>query len=245
MSRSNPTDIIPNPSTRWFEWNGDEGHPKYYDRETEKTEQVQLPFEFVLLDRLSVIKGWHNASESGITSNEVRDTRNETLFVRAFQMKEPIAEGFYSAIKDKVKANGGSYSINLYIAYTVGDGQLALGAFTLRGAARGAWMDFESNKENRPQLYKKGIVIQSTAHGEKGSGKKLIQWEAPIFELVDLPQEINDQAATIDRDLLQPYLTSYFKRGKREQTTDEPEDRTDHSPEYDQQRPDDDETVPF
>lgn len=246
MSRSNPIDILPNPSTRWFEWNGETGNPKYYDKETKKNEQVELPFEFILLDRLSVIKGWHNASESGITSNEVHDTRSETLLVRAFKMKEPIAEGFYSAIKDKVKANGGSYAINLYIAFTGDDGNMALGAFTLRGAARGAWMEFESDKTNRPQLYKKGISISQVKHGEKGMGKKKIEWESPVFELVDLPQEINDEAAEIDRNILQPYLINYFKRGKHEQVEAPKEELDQTQPEENlDQRPPEDDDIPF
>lgn len=217
MSRSQPNERLPNPATRWFDWNGEAGNPKYYDKELKENVQVALPFEFILLDRLNVIKGWHNNSESGITSNEVRDTRKESLFVRAFKQAEPIAEGFYSDIRDKVKANGGKFTINCYIAFTDDGGELALGSFQLHGAAMSAWIEFENRKDVRPSLYKSGIKIVSTAHGEKGSGKKKIEWEAPVFELVELPQDVNDRAAEIDRNILQPYLQNYFKRARTEQ----------------------------
>lgn len=86
MSRSNPTDGIKNPATRWFEWaGGDEGGIKHYDKEAKADVKVALPFTFLLLDELSTVKGWHEPSESGIYANEVRDTRQDALVVRAFK----------------------------------------------------------------------------------------------------------------------------------------------------------------
>jgi hypothetical protein len=228
MSRSNPSDIIPNPSTRWFEWNAEEGHPKYYDKEEEKTEQVPIPFQFMLLDRLSVIKGWHNDSESGITSNEVRDTRVEPMTVRAFGMKEPIAKGLYADIKDKIKAAGGNYAVNIYIAFPGDEGEPTLGAFILRGAARGAWIEFESNKANRPLLYKMSIVIRECKHGEKGTGRKKIEWEAPVFELTAVEPDLDTKAMKIDQEILQPYLANYFKRTQPSATSEEAPEDLDH-----------------
>lgn len=242
MSRSNPTEIIPNPATRFFEWQGGKGTLRYYDKEKKENVEVTIPFDFILLDRLSTVKGWHDASESGIFANEVRDTRNETMLVRAFKMKEPIAEGFYSQIKDRVKAEGGKFVLNCYVAYTGDDGELQLGAIQFHGAALSAWMDFENDKENRPFVYKKGIQIAESKSGKKGG----IKYEVPVFKFLDLPVEVNDKATEIDSQILQPYLQNYFKRSKHEQAvTDEREDRTD-SPEYDQRRPDEDkEPLPF
>lgn len=217
MSRSNPTDNSPNPCKRWFEWNGEKGNLRYYDKEAGENVEVDLPFHFILLDRLCCITGWHNNSESGIYSNEVRDTQGETLVVKAFKMKEPIASGFYQDVRDKVKANGGKFTINTYVAYTNGQQELTLGSLRMHGAAMSAWIEFEKDKAVRPVLYKKGIVIASTVHGEKGSGKKKIEWESPVFELVDVPPLINDLATEIDSQRLQPYLTAYFKRNRTEQ----------------------------
>ena len=41
MSRSNPTDNTPNPAVRWFEWNGEQGGIRYYDKD-KKTQLLAL-----------------------------------------------------------------------------------------------------------------------------------------------------------------------------------------------------------
>lgn len=240
MSRSNPIDIIPNPSTRWFEWSGSKGNLKYYDKEKKVNIEVDIPFDFILLDRLATIKGWHDASEAGIYSNEVRDTRNESFIVKSFKMAEPIAEGFYGNIKDKVKANGGNFVLQCYIAYTGDDGQMALGSLQFHGAALGAWMDFENaEKDNRKLVYEKGIQITESKSGKKGS----ITYQMPVFKFLDLPQEVNDAATELDVQL-QQYLKSYFKRTKVDQTTKDELDQTPSEENLDQ-RPSDDDDIPF
>lgn len=243
MSRSNPTDNSPNPCKRWFEWNGEKGNLRYYDKEAGENVEVDLPFQFILLDRLCCITGWHNNSESGIFSNEVRDTRGESLVVKAFKMKEPIAAGFYEDVRDKVKANGGKFTINAYVAFTNEQDELALGSLRMHGAAMSAWIEFEKDKTVRPHLWKKGVRIGSTVHGEKGSGKKKIEWEAPVFEIVDVPDRVNASATEIDSQKLQPYLTAYFKRNRTEQAA--PPNGADESPMEEPPPTAEDEEPPF
>ncbi len=80
MSRSNPNENgNPNPSTRWFEWNGEHGLVRYYDKQAEQQVEVGDDFTFMLLDQLGTVKGWHDASDSGIYANEVKDTRQDVL----------------------------------------------------------------------------------------------------------------------------------------------------------------------
>lgn len=219
MSRSQPNDRLPHPCKFWYKWNGEKGNLRYYDKELKENVEVALPFEFILLDRLSSITGWHNNSESGIVSNEVRDTRNETLIVRAFKQKESIAEGFYGDIRDKVKANGGKFTIMAYFAFTDDSGEIAIGSLAMHGAAMSAWIEFENDKAVKPELYKRGIRIASTKEGSKGTGKNKIEWKSPVFELIDLPREVNDSATEKDREL-QKYFASYFKRAKVEQASE-------------------------
>jgi hypothetical protein len=244
MSRSNPIDIIPNPSTRWFEWSGSKGNLKYYDKEKKVNVEVDIPFDFILLDRLATIKGWHDASEAGIYSNEVRDTRNEPFIVKSFKMAEPIAEGFYGNIKDKVKANGGNFVLQCYIAFTGDDEKMALGSLQFHGAALGAWMDFENNeKENRKLVYEKGIQITESKSGKKGS----IKYEMPVFKFLDLPKEVNAQATELDTQL-QQYLKSYFKRTRVDQAapTKDELDQTPPNENLDQRTTrDDEDEIPF
>jgi hypothetical protein len=137
MSRSNPTDGIRNPATRWFEFASgvDGGFVRYYDKDAEK--QVPLgdaenggTFTFILLDELATVKGWHDASESGIFANEIRDTRQDTLVVKSFKGGE-LASGLYASIKDRIVAVGGHYVASCYIAYKDGGG-LRLGTSASR-----------------------------------------------------------------------------------------------------------------
>lgn len=68
MSRSNPQDTAVNPSTRWFEWNGETGVVRYYDKAAQRTVDVGDDFTFLLLDQLGCVKGWHEPSKSSIYS---------------------------------------------------------------------------------------------------------------------------------------------------------------------------------
>src|SRR3990167_9486263 len=137
MSRSNPgANGAANPAVRWFEWNGEHGVVRYYDKDAKKNVDVGSEFRFVLLDERGSVRGWHDPSQSGIYSNEVKDTRQDVLVVKAFK-GGPLAEGFYKDIKDRVNAVGGQFNANCYIAFRNGDGALTIGSLRFKGAALG------------------------------------------------------------------------------------------------------------
>lgn len=210
MSRSNPSENgTPNPSTRWFEWNGEHGAIRYYDKDAKKSVDVALPFTFLLLDQLGSVRGWHDASESGVYSNEVKDTRQEVMVVKAFK-GGILAEGVYKDIKDRVNTLGGSFNANCYLAYKNDAGELAIGCLRLKGAALGAWMEF--SKANRSALTTKAIQIHAFTEGKKGR----IVFRVPVFRAIDVTQETQQVAVGLDVEL-QAFLKSYLKRTKREQ----------------------------
>src|SRR3990172_6783810 len=141
MSRSNPNpETSPNPAKYWLEWSGKNGKFTYYDKVKETKIEVPLPVTFLLLDELSTVKGWHDSSSSGIYSNEVRNTNQTPLTVKAFKGGE-IAAGLYKDIKDKITNAGGHYTRNLYVAVKI-DGVMQLGSIMLKGAALYAWFEF-------------------------------------------------------------------------------------------------------
>lgn len=205
MSRSNPNTGSSNPSTRWHEWAGDKGGVRYFDKAALANVDVPYPFTFVLLDETATIKGWHDASDSGIYSNEVRDTRQEVFVVKAFKGGE-IANGVYAGIRDRVGNLGGHFVANLYIAYRDG-ADLRIGSIQFKGAALKEWMEFR--KANRKALYEKGIAITGATQGKKGS----ITYYTPKFGLVAVSDETNAKAVELDKEL-QEYLRSYFSRTK-------------------------------
>lgn len=214
MSRSDPNQKSANPAKMWFSWDGAKGNLKYYDKETEKDVHLELPFWFILLDRLATVRGWHDPSESGIYSNEVRRTTDEPFTVRAFKMKEPIARGFYADIKDKVKASGGKFNTNLYIAFIGPMDQLEIGSLMLRGAALQPWFDFE--KANRKEVFQNAIKITKFEEGKKGS----VTFRKPVFELTDLEPDMEEKAGELQKHL-DVYLTRYLSKADNSETTDD------------------------
>lgn len=231
MSRSNPTQNNPNPAERFFEWEGSNGLVRYYDKELKKNIEIGDEFTFILLDELATIKGWNDESDSGIYSNEIRDTRAEPLVVKAFKAKQPIAEGLYTAIRDRIVAAGGSFTANLYIAFRE-DKKLRLGSLTIKGVAMNAWVDFR--KANSKAAYEKAIQIKGSTAGKKGK----IEYKKPNFFIRDLNQQTDEEAKAIDKTL-QEYLTGYFARTTTSKAThpdhseevysqEQPEDRNDH-----------------
>jgi hypothetical protein len=211
MSRSNPTQNNSHPCTRWFEWQGERGEIRYYDRDKKENIVSPLPFTFMLLDKLALVDGWCDASNSGISSNEVRDTGKDPFVVKSFG-GPVIAQGFYKDIKDKVSAAGGYYTANLYNAYKNGDGKLHLGSLKIHGAALNAWVEFE--KANRNALFEKAITIDGYTEGKKGR----IVFRMPVFKLVDISPETNEAATALDKQL-QEYLAGYLKRNVKEQAS--------------------------
>ena len=165
MSRSNPTDNAPHPCTRWIEWDGSNSGFRYYDKEQKKNILLDDGFTFILLDQLSTIKGWHDASDSGIFANEVRDIKQDVLVVKAFK-GGLLGSGPYQQIRDRVIAQGGHFTANLYVAIKTDDGGLAIAAVQFKGAALSAWLEF--SKKNREDVYKKAVRCKGFEEGKKG-----------------------------------------------------------------------------
>lgn len=224
MSRSKPNENTPNPSTRWFDWKGDKGVVQYYDKQEKKNVEVGSEFTFILLDQLSTVKGWHDSSESGIFSNEVKDTKKETLAVKAFK-GGTLAEGFYAQIRDRVIAAGGKFVSNCYIAFRDENKELKIGSIQFSGSSLSAWMDFA--KLNRMELYKQAIQIKGYGEGKKGS----ITYRFPKFHIKPITEETNIQATALDEEL-QKYLTGYFARTRVEQVQGSAQEHVDSEPDY-------------
>lgn len=211
MSRSNPSaDKSPSPCQRWYEWKGGDGHFQHYDKEKKENIVAKLPFQFIVLDRTATVRGYNEKQESGIYSNEVRDTRSERFLVKFFKGGK-IAEGYWADIKDTVTANDGSFAVNAYIAYKDGK-TLKLGAIQFTGCSRSAWFDFE--KKHRKDIFTKAIVVKKSKSEKVGK----IEFEVPIFELAEVTEATNAEALKLDMEL-QKYFEDYFKRNKNEQAT--------------------------
>lgn len=239
MSRSNPTNDSPNPSTRWHEWKGGPGNVSYYDKE--KKESIALPagFTLLLLDHLSTVKGYNKKAKSGIYANEVRDTRSEPLIVKFFS-GDTIAEGVWQEIKEKVAYVKGKFAASCYIAYRDGE-ELKIGNITFTGCALGPW--FEFYKANKKKCDTQAIVIRAGDKDVSGD----VEFIPPRFSIKEVSEETNEQAKKLDEEL-QAFFKGYFARPRSAQATPpterEHEDEPPHEPEPPAEPPDDDE-IPF
>jgi len=211
MSRSNPQDSAVNPATRWFEWNGEKGLVRYYDKEAKRNVDIGDDFTFLLLDQLGSVGGWNEASESAIYSNQVRDISQDLLIVKSFK-GGILAEGVYREIKERVTSRGvgGQYIANCYVAYKDNGGGLKIGVVQFKGSSLHAWAEF--TKAHRADVYKKAIRIKGSVDGKKGR----IEFKTPVFHLTDTSPATDAAAVELDKEL-QAYLSVYLKKTKRDQ----------------------------
>lgn len=208
MSRSNNTEII-NPAKFFYEWVGSKGCLKYFDKSKgEKGEQVlvQLPFTFLVLDRLSTIKGFSDDDQSGFWSNEIRDIKSEKLTVRT--KKGIVGTDYYRNLAPILNL-GACYSQSVYIAVKDEKGNFTICNFSIHGSAIGEWINLCKGKD----IYKYAVTIASANPAKKGA----TSYFTPVFKLnPTISPETEAKAVELDKEL-QEYLTAYFNRNKSEQ----------------------------
>jgi hypothetical protein len=220
MSRSQPK--VTNPAKKFFQWSGgseevekavkekgkeispakyEGGKVVYYDKDEGINIEVDLPFTFLVLDELTTITGFHEPTQSGFWSNEVKDQMTGELVVRT--KKGIVTRGTYADIKDEIKAQGGKYAKSVYIAFKDDEGELAIGNLKIAGAAMSAWIDFSK----RFNLDECAVMITGAEQAKKGKNV----YFTPIFEGRNVNSATDAIAKELD-DKLQAYLSTYLSR---------------------------------
>lgn len=190
-----------NPTSKYLEWKSNDKSFSYYDKEAGENVKVDLPLKFVFLQHYHTVKGWNDASQSGIYSNEVYYIGSESMTVRAFK-GGTIAEGIYKDIKQDITNAGGKYHRSVYVMLE--DGTIANLSF--KGAVVREWSDFmEANKNLVDNQW---IEVKSAKDQKKGS----IKYSTPEFTLgANLNAKDSVQADSVASSL-KTYLDSYFKK---------------------------------
>lgn len=160
------------PAAKYLEWASEQGQFKYYDKA--KGENVFLdPKElggFVVLMQFHTVKGWHDASQSSIYSNEVKLIGTQELEVKSFK-GGLIAKGLYKEIKERITAAGGHYVKSVYIL--VGEHIYNL---QLKGAVVQEWGEaFNKCQQRFADEY---VVVDSVEKRKKGR----VEYTVPIFK---------------------------------------------------------------
>ena len=168
--RSEVASSYEKPAEMYLEWKSDDKSFSYYDKAQGKNITVD-PGKFLFLMDRSTIKGWSEADQSGIYSNEVKNLSTDDLNVRTFSGKA-IASGKYADIKEAIQKAGGTFTKSIYAMME--DGTII--NFQLRGVSLRQWMDFTA--KSRRRLPDEWITIASVEEGKKGR----VTFSFPNFE---------------------------------------------------------------
>lgn len=188
-----------NPATKFIDWKSNDKCFSFYNKETSQNEQIPLPFKFLVLDELHAIKGWNDATSSGIFSNEVKFISKEPMTVKPYKGNE-IAKGLYKDIKEKVQAAGGHYVKSIYIMLE--DGSLA--NIQLKGSAVQKWGEF--TQKTRSRLTDEWVVVAKALEGKKGA----VKFNTPEFSFLSSISDSESDLADEAFNKLETYLKTYL-----------------------------------
>jgi hypothetical protein len=190
------SEAVKSPVTKYVTWSSNDKCFSYYDREKKVNVPLKLPVRIIHFRDFASIKGFHDASQSSIYSNEVTSVKNEPLVVRSFKGGELI-KGLYADIKLKLKEIGGKYNMSMYGMI---DGELV--NISIGGAILQHWSDF--SKENRNKFLGNYIDVNTALDLKKGS----VKYSVPVFTL-GAPIDAKESAKA---DALDDELLEYFKK---------------------------------
>jgi hypothetical protein len=197
------SDAVKSPVAKYVTWSSNDKCFSYYDKEKKENVLLKLPIKLIHFRDFASVKGFHDASNSSIYSNEVSSVKNEPLFVRSFKGGELI-KGLYADIKLKLKDLGGKYNMSMYAMI---DGELV--NISIGGAILQHWSDF--SKDNRGKFLTNYINVDSALDLKKGS----VKYSVPVFALGEaIEANVSAEADKLDDELL-----DYFK--KRSQSVSE------------------------
>jgi len=209
MSLSNPK--LKNPASKFIEWSGNVKNPCFYYYDKEKGENITLenPCFVVPLDELSTIKGFSQEDNTGIYSNEVKNSVKQVLNVRTFKGTD-IVKGIYKDIKGHIIAAGGKFAKSIYaVMITPGenkeDRNYELVNVTFKGSSLGPWIDARIKIDN-------GIGLKLSINNEiKKTGST--EYFEPTIEKIKINSLTLKKAISFD-EKLQIYLNQYLDQQK-------------------------------
>ena len=206
ISHNTEKSVSSNPTSKYLEWKSNDKAFSYYDKEAGQNVKVELPLKFVFLQHYHTVKGWNDASASGIYSNEVFYIGSEPMTVRSFK-GGVLAEGLYKDIKSNIVNAGGKYHRSVYVMLE--DGTIANLSF--KGAVVREWSDFM--EANRSLTDAQWIEVKEAREEKKGS----VKYSVPSFKMGPALSKQDSSNADSLASSLKSYLDGYFN--KKEEVT--------------------------
>lgn len=200
---------VKNPCNIFLQWKSDSYCFVFFDKNKQENVKIELPLKFLALKQLQNVKGWSDALNGQIISNEVEFLSKEELNVVCYHknikgenVKTTIAKGLYSNIKDAVVTSGARYHKSVYIMLE--DGTLA--NLQLKGATVKEWNDFFNKNKNR--ITDEWIKISKVKEDKKGG----IKFNVPVFEFDEILSKEDNTMADETFELINNYLKIYLKK---------------------------------
>ncbi|MCR9064728.1 MAG: hypothetical protein NXI00_12220 [Cytophagales bacterium] len=200
-----------NPATKFLEWKSDLQALSYYDKEQGQNIEVKLPFKFLVLKEMHTVKGWDDASGSGIYANEVVNIGQDQLTVKSFK-GGVLAKGIYKDIKPVIEPKGAHYSKSIYALL---DGEIVNLQF--KGACVQSWGDF--TQKARKRLPDEFVTIVSAEERVKGK----VKYSVPVFQFTGVISKEEDVTAEAKYKELEEYFSGYLSNeAVSDETSNEP-----------------------
>lgn len=217
---NNDQETIKNPTELWISWSPSRAEFFYYDKNLKENIFIGPKIKFIILDILKTVTGYSKEYQKGIYANEVHDTLNQKMRV-SIMGEQPvlIAEGIYSAIKDKVKAAGGKYTQSVYVALLDND-NFKLANIKINGInnmkedpktgqSSSSWVTLK----NKYQGY---IIETNKGFPVKIAGNFCHECNFKYSE--EQPENVRAQAKKFGMEKLKPYLSQYSDKNVKNET---------------------------
>jgi hypothetical protein len=193
-----------NPTQKFIKWSGSKGKFYFHDKTQSKEIIFENPFYLVIVDQLATITGFNDKSQSQIYSNEVHNIMNEPLRVKSFKGGD-IVTGLYKEIVPQLNGTGAKYAKSVYGVVKKQSGTLELVNVQFSGSALTELIETKI-KDGECIL-----LSPSTEVCKKGK----TEYYKPKIVKVNLDIQLYEDAKTLYKDVLLPYLNQY-KAGKVE-----------------------------
>lgn len=201
-----PKQTSANPTSRFLEWKSNEKCFSYYNKETQTNELVKLPLTFIVLEEYHTVKGFNDADQVGIYSNEVLEANKEELEVKTFKGRV-IAKGLIKNIKSTYEQAGGRYHKSIYAVTKEGE----LINISLRGACVSKWFSF-TEKGAWKRLKDEWVTVEDVEEHKKGS----VKYTTPNFKFNTSLSNQEFEVIKEKAQVLVDYMEGYFNKEEEE-----------------------------
>jgi hypothetical protein len=191
-----------NPTSKFLEWKSNNKSFSYYDKENKQNVEVKLPLTFLVLEEYHTIKGFSDADQTGIYSNEILQISAEEFEVKTFKGRI-ISKGTYSDIKGSVNAAGGNYHKSIYAVTK--DGELI--NISIKGAAVSKWSQF-TEKGAWKRLTNEWVTIEDAEDHKKG----MVAYSTPNFKFNTSLTDYEFKIVEAKANELESYMDGYLAK---------------------------------